>query len=571
MPQDARHPRMVGWYDLRVLVRSAWLLTLSNIFGRHSDRRLIEALATRPQDAFRCEPETPAEDFWLDFVSDVGDGFDPTYAVACGIAAPRLELEDASGRRHATRGGGVLVFGGDLVYPYPSRAAYAERTERPYAMAFAAAQRRPTVFAVPGNHDWMDSLIAFSRSFCRPERGFGGCPTRQTRSYFALQMPGDWWLFAVDLQFGADLDEPQEQYFRSVAAQLPPSAHVILCVPDPQWIYAASYPGKPDYSDSVLRHIEDCVIGRKVAVFLTGDLHHYKRHQDADGRQKIISGGGGAFLHPTHVPESPVIEDGFVQQACYPDADTSRRLTWRNALFPFLNPEFMPLIGGFYLLSAWFIAASLGPGPLAGLFETLQSALRVAVLDPVSGLWLIGSVAAIVFFTDTHVRWYRLVGGASHAAVHLFTAFLCGWCGAWLATEAAGLASGSASAAVFAGVFTLVVGGVAGSVVLGIYLLLSLRVFGRHANEAFSSLRIADYKQWLRLCIEKTGALRIHAIGIRRVPRHWTRESVAPQPADARASTPHLIEMLRLIPTGEGRYRVDTIAGAPPPSSGEHT
>jgi hypothetical protein len=163
------------------------------------------------------------------------------------------------------------------------------------------------------------------------------------------------------------------------------------------------------------------------------------------------------------------------------------------------------------------------------------------------------------------------VGGASHAAVHLFTAFLCGWCGAWLATEAAGLASGSASAAVFAGVFTLVVGGVAGSVVLGIYLLLSLRVFGRHANEAFSSLRIADYKQWLRLCIEKTGALRIHAIGIRRVPRHWTRESAAPQPADARASTPHLIEMLRLIPTGEGRYRVDTIAGAPPPSSGEHT
>ena len=43
-PRPTRHG-MVGWYDPKVLLQSAWMLTLSNIFGRHSDSRLIEALA----------------------------------------------------------------------------------------------------------------------------------------------------------------------------------------------------------------------------------------------------------------------------------------------------------------------------------------------------------------------------------------------------------------------------------------------------------------------------------------------------------------------------------------------
>ncbi|MBU6377174.1 MAG: metallophosphoesterase [Gammaproteobacteria bacterium] len=554
MTDDARKPRMVCWYEPRVLARSAWLMTLANIFGRYSDRRLIEALSNRTQDVFRCEPQGSDGELWLDFVSDVGDGFDPTFAVARGIAAPQLDFGAAGESAIRTKGGSVLVFGGDLVYPYPSRLAYAERTEQPYSLAFDAAARHPQVFAMPGNHDWMDGLIAFSRAFCRPDRGFAGCATPQTRSYFALQLPGDWWLLAIDLQCGADLDEPQEQYFREVAARMPADAHVILCVPEPQWIYAASYPGKPEYSDSVLRYFEESVLRRRVAVFLTGDLHHYKRHQDADGRQKIISGGGGAFLHPTHVPADPRIGEGFEQQACYPDAASSKRLIWRNWLFPLLNPWFMPLIGGFYLLSAWFIAAAVGSGPLVGLQEMLLMAGQAAVLDPVSGLWLLGSVAAIIFFTDTHVFWYRLVGGVTHAASHLCTAFLCGWCGAWLATEALGLASGSVAAALCAGLFTLLGGGLAGSMVLGGYLFFSLRLFGRHANEAFSSLRIADYKQWLRLCVERSGALRIHAIGIRRVSRRGRRN------ATVSSSAPQLIEALRLVPAGGGRYRIDTIA-----------
>ena len=71
------------------------------------------------------------------------------------------------------------------------------------------------------------------------------------------------------------------------------------------------------------------------------------------------------------------------------------------------------------------------------------------------------------------------------------------------------------------GLITFVLGGAVGAFILGVYLFVSIRIFGRHGNEAFSSLRIQDFKQWLRLRIDAAGALTIYAIAIDRVPRRW--------------------------------------------------
>lgn len=91
---------------------------------------------------------------------------------------------------------------------------------------------------------------------------------------------------------------------------------------------------------------------------------------------------------------------------------------------------------------------------------------------------------------------------------------------------------------------------------LGAYLFISLRVFGRHSNEAFSSLRIEDFKQWLRLRIDASGALSVFAIGIDRVPRDWSDGN---QPQDERATAPHLIETFTMAPQDGGRFRVSGI------------
>jgi hypothetical protein len=282
-----RRRSMVGWYDPRVLAHSGYLVAVSNIFGRHSDSRLIEALAGQPQNEF--DYSTATGDFWFDYAADIGDGWNPTFAVADAIARPELTLEQG-GNSEKTHAGRVLVLGGDEVYPYPTRTEYDTRTETPYRLAFAG-RSRPDVFAIPGNHDWYDSLVAFSRTFCRPERGFAGCPTRQTRSYFALRLPANWWLLAIDLQLGAELDEPQVKYFQKVAERMDDTARLIFCVPEPRWILEDAYPRHASYEElTSTRFLEEKVFKRKARVFLTGDLHFYKRHEDAEGVQKITPG-----------------------------------------------------------------------------------------------------------------------------------------------------------------------------------------------------------------------------------------------------------------------------------------
>jgi hypothetical protein len=538
---------MVGWYDPRVLAHSAYQMAIANVFGRHSDTRLIEALASQPQSEFDYSAAAGG-DFWFDYVADTGDGWNPTYAVADALATPTLALGD-----ELTQAGKLLVFGGDEVYPYPSRNEYVVRTETPYAHAFAG-RAKPDIFAIPGNHDWYDSLVAFSRTFCRPERGFAGCCTKQTRSYFALRLPANWWLCAIDLQLGAELDEPQVQYFQKVAARMDDQARLIFCVPEPRWILEDAYPKHESYEeDTSTRFLEAKVFKRRARVFLTGDLHFYKRHQNAEGIQKITSGGGGAFLHPTHAPGAKTLRNGFEEVAAYPDCRTSARLAWRNFLFPFLNPKSGWLYAFLYAMSAWLASASLEASDVIDLPTAIEAALNAAIRDPLNGMWLVTIIAAFIFFTDTHLRSWRILGGSFHALLHLAAAFAVGWVALLLTVHAFDLRYGSTLQLLLSGVITFMLGGPVGAFILGVYLFTSIRVFGRHGNEAFSSLRIQDFKQWLRLKVAADGTLTIYAIAIDRVSRQWRhaeRGGVATSlPADGRATAPRLIDKVIVKPS----------------------
>jgi hypothetical protein len=292
------------------------------------------------------------------------------------------------------------------------------------------------------------------------------------------------------------------------------------------------------------------ILKRRIEVFLTGDLHHYRRHENAAGVQKIVCGGGGAFLHPTHVPRRRSIADGFVERAAYPPRAVSWRLAWRNLVFPYLNPRFFWIPAALYALSAWFASASLQAVDLASVEHALRASVRAAVRDPFDGLWLVAIVAAFVFFTDTHVKWYRVLGGVTHALAHLGAAFFIGWSALLLTTQELGLAFGGVRQLLLAGALTYVAGGFVGAIIMGLYLLISLQLFGRHSEQAFSSLRIQDFRSWLRLKVDAHGTLTVFAIGIDRVPRRWKKaEVLAPSMwvADDRSATkPRLIDLARL-------------------------
>jgi hypothetical protein len=187
---------MVGWYDPGQLWKTALQVLVSTLFGRYSDYRLIEALTT--VDAKDVHPYSDRPEIWIDYASDCGDGWDSTYAVAYWLSQPHLAFSHDGSPSVDTRPGDILVLGGDQVYPTASREEYERRLRLPFqtARGYTSAPH-PHLFVIPGNHDWYDGLVSFTRLFCA-ERWFGGWQTRQRRSYFALALPHGWWLLGAD-------------------------------------------------------------------------------------------------------------------------------------------------------------------------------------------------------------------------------------------------------------------------------------------------------------------------------------------------------------------------------------
>ena len=547
---------MVGWFDPAQLVSTGTKTLFSMVVGERSDRRLMLALSSKENryydytTHYTDTPNGPREDrqherdeIWLDFICDTGEGWNPTYGIAYAASQPRLSVKDGKGGMHDLPRGDVLVFGGDEVYPTPSREEYQRRLIVPFSKAYGEqpTQERPHVFAIPGNHDWYDGLSAFTRLFCSDVggRSLAGRYTRQQRSYFALKLPGNWWLLGSDGQLQSDLDTGQIDYFRTIARhQMKNGDKVMLCLSMPVWTYAHKYRGMGrEFDETDLLYLRDEVLGREgvqVKVYLTGDLHHYRRHEETgtvvgSPVQKITAGGGGAFLHPTHeedlsvlveTSEDPATEPRtFKQKASYPDARTSAKLAWANLFFLFKNPRAGIVPAILYLVTAWLAGAAIGDVVPRHPGHALRLTGDAFGGHPGLALWSIGCMAAFLAFTDTHSKVYRVLGGLLHCLAHWIALFYIGW-GSWSLADLA-LHTHPFFRALATGVMTFGGGWVVGTMILGLYLLISINVFGRHSEEAFSALRIQDYKHFLRIRIKKDGGLTIFPIKLEKVPRVW--------------------------------------------------
>src|SRR5262249_14004666 len=83
-----------------------------------------------------------------------------------------------------------------------------------------------------------DGLVLFLALFGRREhRHLGGWRSHQCRSYFALQITPKLWVWAMDAQLADDVDQPQKDYFVAIAKAMPGGSNIILCGPEPDWLY----------------------------------------------------------------------------------------------------------------------------------------------------------------------------------------------------------------------------------------------------------------------------------------------------------------------------------------------
>lgn len=652
-PQDE-----VRWLSPQELWRTAVKVGLSSVFADYADRREVQAAL--PSELIVLPPGDDGQT-WIDFVADIGDGFDPTFTVACLIARHELEVgppvgadreepatvdatavSGASGAVVGAPGtaghaaaplslprGGLLVLGGDEVYPTPSAVGYEDRTTGPYKAALLAAGpdrtrnddarnddarnddahgdggtdpvRRPgpMLVALPGNHDWYDGLTAFLRIFTQ-RRPIGGWRTAQTRSYFAVRLPGRWWLVGLDTQLGTYIDEPQIRYFREhLSANLEPGDGVIVCAPAPTWVHTGE--GDPD-AFNALHFFERDVVRRRLApdggwtetgatvrLWITGDRHHYARYaeqlpgpvQDArpgQARQLVTCGLGGAYLLDTHLlptrlvlppPESRL--DHRVDPAPYdlkqrwPSARQSRRLA--AGLFappprglPFRNPGLWPLAG---VLQALLLVVALLP--LLGLQMHLvnpANVLRTATLAQgvalawQSAVWvgaavLVGSLLPVLRGRRPQppAEWVR--AAVLQLAVGyggLLAALAVPWPGTWPDWVVLGVVAIAAA----------VVVGLAACYALAVYIATSSSrlVHGWH----FSAQAIEDWKGFVRMRIDAEDRLTVFPIVVESVCRDWdlvdgpVPGTKRPVPAAGAMPRPHLVEPpIRIDRTPPGR------------------
>jgi Calcineurin-like phosphoesterase len=564
--------RAVRWLSVPQLVRTALDVLQASSFAKYADKR--ETMATNPREYYRMPG--PRDAVFVDYVADTGDGFNATFATArclSGAAAPQPDPEFAGRGAQAD----LLVFGGDEVYPVASALQYEERLNVVLrtAAGFDEVDDLPPVMALPGNHDWYDGLASFRRNFCEswvqrdmlpgeelidvpaPDRrdDIGGWGAFQSRSYFAVQLSPQWWLWAVDSQLDAPIDAEQLSYFRGARQHLR-DAKIILCTATPSWLEAEragrdTYLAETDTPLYTLLWFVDRVLGaaerHRLRLVLTGDQHHYARYTctaptpppdtvpsvtEPFGPELVTCGGGGAFLASTHhLPERLSIAlrpwpsgsgatVGYEQATCYPDAATSRAIgragflaaAWRN------GPSLPLLIGAVDV--ALFLTFLLH-WPF-GWPRAWQFWVTTGIVAVLLGLYAASGVDALR--PRFRRQWATGLLLTGHTLAHLAAA------GA-VAALVAVLVADPSRPPWFAYLIAIAALVALGTMVFVTYLHVADR-FGCHTLEAFSGMRIEDWKSHLRLRVSADEVV-VQVIGIDATPsaRHRSDLSdVMPRP-----------------------------------------
>jgi hypothetical protein len=502
----------ISWFGHRVLA-AAWyyLSRLHMIEGLHPDPRRLMAATQLPARMVDADFSTQS-DLWFDFIADTGECSVATYSVAVMLAAPCLVLDDVGQLPQ----GSLVLHGGDMAYPFLNPRTLSEKFESIYAAAAMcdyqsvdvigshAQKQSPSFFAVPGNHDWLDNLSTFEDRFCNGGNFAGKWQLRQSRSYYAIALPHNWWIFGLDTgraTYG-DIDSGQEGYFLNVVRKsLSCKSSVILITHAPEW--CSSSPIPPPRLAKLYN-----TLGDRLRLRIAGDQHHYARYRPVDDGASepmlVVSGGGGAHLNPTHGScwEHPSFQGSkYVPAVMFPSPEVSQslgsicevvRFGQKNAGLTLVcalllhssclwllenDIPHMQIVVGFLLLLPFSLV-------VAGSFSSFRRCVSLTCFVAVT-------YSASVF---AMYHWYSATCRNVLSSMPLSLS--------WLQTAV--IHSYFVLSA--SSLFSLLVGGF-------LFVLSSRWSDGRSAAATYSSLRQARFQNFLRIHCRLDGALDVYVVG----------------------------------------------------------
>jgi len=226
----------------------------------------------------------------------------------------------------------------DVIYPAGSINQYAEKFYCPYN------RYMKPIYAIPGNHDWYDNLVGFMHHFCNVEaserppsstkarlpvierisrrigrrlwrkeekkdeervaygRALRSSPKQQSDQpgpYFVIDT-GPLRIVGIDTGITNCLDRAQGEWLRRVSSETPKPK--ILITGFPIYVSGKYEPGSIEGSEETVDEIV-CSPKHNYVAVIGGDTHNYQRYSVTVGGRTInyiVSGGGGAYLSPTH-------------------------------------------------------------------------------------------------------------------------------------------------------------------------------------------------------------------------------------------------------------------------------
>lgn len=266
---------------------------------------------------------------------------------------------------------------------------------------------------------------------------------------------------------------------------------------------------------------------------------------------------------------------GKPEAAVFPTKLQSFGLTWGNLFFPVWNPTFATLLGTFYWLMTWMYSQTpvinRANCTIDGRIETrplvedilvsnwqtcgIQGKTAAAKLQDVIGIsvsagiyqFLLGIfglllLVTLVGYADARRRWKKVLIGSMHWLAHLIAMVGLYWLvnhyGYWtyfgdgtrrLFEPLLGASAGLLQTVAYM-LQMIFFGGFVAGFVWGGYLFLCCAFGRRHWNDAFSALRIPDFKNFLRMKIEPE-RLTIYPIGLVRAPTRieWRQAKGGPE------------------------------------------
>lgn len=566
-PPDYKMARMVRWFVPSVLFRAGIEAVVSSLFGNYADRREVQAaldISVRDDNDIYANDvvfdySKEEDDLWIDFVADTGDGFNSTYSIASLVAKKELECGGEKLPRAS-----LLIFGGDQIYPAPTSELYDQKLRTPYKAALPYNEKdehRPHLFAIPGNHDWYDGLGNFLKVFCQ-QRFIGNWETKQRRSYFALQLPHRHWLWAIDIQLNEDIDEPQQHYFIRVTKAMSQDDKVILVTAKPAWVYKEwvkkdkSYQRLKFFIEHYITDDKAACIGKtfRLMTVLTGDLHHYSHYCSYNNNAKpdmhfVCAGGGAAALQLTHnLPETlkqveeehrkadPYRKDyqgklplqNTKCEKVYPSVGKSKQLVTGNLLFFWHNAKIGALFAAIYCLVYWLIQSrTLVAGKSyteaianASFGEWFDATISAFGYTPLAVMLCAILAIGLCSFGDNSRNGSILpkVVGLFHGLIHCLLIFLLPWF--FSSIHDYDPSRHGWGYLVLFGAEVFFAGYLLSGLLIGTYFYLSNLILGNHIGDSSASLVIEDYKNFLRMRINKNG-LTIYPIGIDTVTKNW--------------------------------------------------